>query len=77
MNLYTAKPITYFHMLLFVTFLMYLMFILTSLDPIKTYVTLLPELILVRFAIKCAGPRIWNDLHTDIRNNIANIIVRI
>jgi len=41
--MYTASPITYFHLTFQVTFLLYLTFILTILDLINTYVVVLPE----------------------------------
>src|SRR6218665_4000564 len=50
-KLCTASPIIYFHLLFQVTFLMYLIFILTILDPVKTYVAVLPELIPVHFQL--------------------------
>jgi len=50
-NLCTTSPITYFHLLFQVTFLMYQIFILTILDPVKTYAAVLPKQILVCFQL--------------------------
>ena len=46
---------------------MYLIFILTILDPVKTYVAALPEQMPVFFQLKCVCPCIWNNLPTNIR----------
>src|SRR6218665_30301 len=67
-NLCTASPITYFHLLFQVTFLMYLIFILTILNPVKTYVAVLPEQTPITFPITYVGQCIWNNLPTDVRN---------
>src|SRR6218665_32345 len=50
-NLCTALPITYFHLLFQVTFLMYRIFILTILYPVKTHAAVLTEQIPVCFQL--------------------------